>query len=63
MREDDIVVSMETNIPTLRAMLKAVEKAHATWAGGDPAEQEKLISMKSELYAVLMSALMEHGLV
>ena len=63
MNEKEIVVTIDTNIETLRAMLKAAETALRVWPGGDPSEQEKLIQMKTELYACLMSALLEHGLI
>ena len=63
MNEKEIVVNIETNVYTLRAMLKAADEALRVWPGGDPAEQEKLIQMKNELYAVLMSVLLENGIV
>lgn len=63
MNEHDIVVSIDTNLETLRAMLKATETALKVWPGGDPAEQEKLVQMKTQLYACLMSALFDNGLV
>ncbi|MAH29405.1 MAG: hypothetical protein CL959_01820 [Euryarchaeota archaeon] len=63
MDERDIVVSIETNIETLRAMLSATDTALRVWPGGDASEQERLIQMKTQLYACLMSALFDNDLI
>ncbi len=63
MSEKDIPVYLETNLDTLRALVQAVDLALKAWPGGDPQEQENLIRMRTELYALLMSVLFENELI
>lgn len=60
---DQIRVYMETDLGSLRAMLAAADLALKTWPGGDPQEQENLVKMRKDLYAITMDVLIEHGLI
>lgn len=62
-RGNDIPVEMTTDLGTLRAMVVAADQALKYWPGGDPQEQVNLMKMRSELYSILMSVLLENGLV
>jgi|TARA_Y100000310_G_C20267587_1_gene616480 hypothetical protein len=59
--EDEVVVSLETTIPTLRMLYHCVKTTHEKWAGGDPAEQERLELLKNRMYSALMDALLGSG--
>ena len=59
--EEDFIVSIETTIPTLRLMYQCAHKAHETWPGGNPQEQEDLELLKHRLYSALMDALLGSG--
>ena len=59
--EDEVVVSLETTIPTLRMLYNCVKLAHEKWPGGDPKEQERLELLKNKMYSALMDALLGSG--
>ena len=60
---EPIAVTLETDIDTLRAMVAAADLALRYWPGGDPEEQVMLERMKRELYAILMTILLEHEII
>lgn len=61
MSEDEVVVSLETTIPTLRTLYYCVKTTHEKWPGGDPVEQERLGLLKNRIYSALMDALLGSG--
>lgn len=63
MNGDDIRVDLQVDLGSLRAMHHVVSRSLEKWPGGDPREQEMLIDMKRDLYSVLMSVLLEEGLI
>lgn len=63
MDKSNISVDLKLNAETLRKLLDAVDTALKYWPGGDPQEQVDLLQMRNDLYVVLMSALIENGLI
>lgn len=62
-REDEIEVSINCNIGTLRRLLGCVQDVYKRWPGGDPREQIELESMRSSLFVILYDAMLENDLV
>lgn len=63
MKGDHLEVQMFTDLGTIRAMYKAADFALQKWPGGDPQEQANLLRMRGDLYAIMMSVLLENDLV
>ena len=53
MEKEEWTASITCNIHGMRTLYKIAEQALENWPGGDPREQEYLISLKSTLFALL----------
>ena len=51
---DDQYYSIELNIHGIRAIHDGLCQAVDKWAGGDPIEQENMISMRDNFYRLLL---------
>lgn len=61
--EEEIEVSLNCNISTLRRLLGCVQDAYRRWPGGDAQEQVELDRMRSSLFVILYDAMLENDLV
>ena len=51
---DDEYWSIELNIKGIRLIHKGLSQAVNKWSGGDPQEQEDLISMRDNFYKMIL---------
>ncbi|WP_198003412.1 hypothetical protein [Synechococcus sp. RS9916] len=54
-----MVATISVEIHALRLLHRAVSEACTNWPGGDANEQSSLLSLKTQLFAVLMRHLLE----
>jgi|TARA_B100001063_G_C16730044_1_gene538760 hypothetical protein len=52
--EDDQYYSIELNIRGIRLIHTGLKQAVEKWAGGEPEEQEDLISMRDNFYRMVL---------
>ena len=52
--EDDQYYSIELNIRGIRLIHTGLKQAVEKWAGGEPEEQEDLISMRANFYRLVL---------
>ncbi len=52
--EDDQYYNIELNIRGIRLIHNGLKQAVEKWAGGEPAEQEDLISMRDNFYRLVL---------
>jgi hypothetical protein len=52
--EDDQYYSIELNIRGIRLIHTGLKQAVEKWAGGEPEEQEDLISMRDNFYRLVL---------
>ena len=56
----ETVVIVELDLQSLRLAYKTTSDSLERWGGGDPAEQEFLTRLKSQLYRALMENLLNN---
>lgn len=61
--EGDVEIKFTCNLSALRLMSRSVDQFYKNWPGGDPAEQEALVELKTNLYTALYSVLMDLDLI
>ena len=54
MHEEDEYYSIEMNIRGIRMIHRGLVLAVQNWSGGDPEEQEDLISMRDNFYRMVL---------
>ena len=54
MEEDEAYISLELNIHSIRLIHLGLSQAVQKWYGGDPQEQENLISMRDNFYRLIL---------
>ena len=54
MEEDEAYISLELNIHSIRLIHLGLSQAVQKWSGGDPQEQENLISMRDNFYRLIL---------
>ncbi|EAU74617.1 hypothetical protein RS9916_33957 [Synechococcus sp. RS9916] len=59
MEDNPMVATISVEIHALRLLHRAVSEACTNWPGGDANEQSSLLSLKTQLFAVLMRHLLE----
>ena len=54
MMEDDGYISIELNIDAIRLIHTGLSQAVKKWSGGDPQEQQDLITMRDNFFRLIL---------
>ena len=62
MSEDEtLIININVDVNTVRMLHSAAKICHERWTGSEPYSQEQILTLRDQLYACLMDALLATG--